>query len=397
MKNRIRSGTTLFLGALLSGMTFVPSLSSADDSNPCRESRQLVQKKGGTFYKVSERASTLYMISRDLYGDENDWTRIAEWNGLKKPYTLRLGQLLAIHTEPKLDEVEGTRALISGWSSVSHRGKFRESSKSRVEALEACLPKKIEPAPVVVAPSPIPLPLLPPLSPPRAEPTAERIAEIEEEAYGHSHARWGGSLKLTGSLFNLNSVEEALATETKAKSDWNYGVELGIERHFNEKWSLGVGAGIERIRMKELSDAVLIGRDQNFLKFALEIEYEVAEPFSLSLGGAYVQRPFVETTFEGPTLERLYIPELSLGAHLRFFDTQRAAGWIVGEGTYAFDTHDRGHHLKADWGYSGGLRFDFKLNGSMISLSPTYRMLKVGSDEAENKQEAFLVSLGWHW
>lgn len=403
MKNRIQACGLSLLVSILAAPAF------AEETAVCSANRSLAHRENGTFYLVGDRASTLYMISRDLYGDENEWERIARWNDLKPPYILRHGQLLAIRGEPRLDEEAGTRALISAWTELARKGKYPESSKARITALEACLPpKKIETVAVTPIPSPTPSPspvaFVAPLPPPRPDAIPEpapitevagRSEAVEPEEGHHSH--WGFSVALTSSLFSLESEDEEHEVHNKLYSKLNYGAELGLERHLSEKWGLGIGAGIERISIEPAEGAVIENADRNLAKFTLELEYEVAEPFAVSLGGAYVQRPISEGTSSGTSIDAIYLPELSLGAHLRFFEKGPTRGWIVGEGAYAFATEDQGRKFKADLGYSAGLRFEYRLRHSTLNLSPMYRMLKVGTATEENKQEAFLLQLGWNW
>ena len=126
---------------------------------------------------------------------------------------------------------------------------------------------------------------------------------------------------------------------------------------------------------------------------SLELEYEVAEPFALSIGGSYIQRPFVA----GSIVHGVYLPEAALGARLRIFASPTVRGWLVGEGMYAFKTTAEGFHLKADTGYEAGLRFEFKLGDSWLVFSPRYRALKVGFEGLETKQKAFVGELGMRW
>jgi len=66
-------------------------------------------------YVVNERAPSLYMVARDLYGDIKMASEIARWNQLPSNAKLALGQRLRIEKKPVLSEKQGTAILVEQW------------------------------------------------------------------------------------------------------------------------------------------------------------------------------------------------------------------------------------------------------------------------------------------
>lgn len=66
-------------------------------------------------YIVNERAPSLYMVARDLYGDIRMASEIARWNQLQSNAKLALGQRLRIAKAPTLSEKQGTAILVEQW------------------------------------------------------------------------------------------------------------------------------------------------------------------------------------------------------------------------------------------------------------------------------------------
>lgn len=51
-------------------------------------------------YRVISRDKTIIQIARDIYKDQNKWPKIAKWNNLVAPYTIRKGQVLVLLDNP---------------------------------------------------------------------------------------------------------------------------------------------------------------------------------------------------------------------------------------------------------------------------------------------------------
>ena len=156
MKHR-RGGIARRGVGVLAGAFLFAGAAFGETRAACEHGRDIVRKDGKTYYVVHERAATLVMISRDLYGDDRSWEKIATWNGLKPPYSIRFGTPLLLKDEPKLSESEGTESLIAAWAALAKRGKFPETAKTQIAALETCRePEPAKPEPVAAAPAPTP-------------------------------------------------------------------------------------------------------------------------------------------------------------------------------------------------------------------------------------------------
>src|SRR4051812_4627885 len=49
-----------------------------------------------TTFRVTKPSHTLYQISREVYGSDHMWKKIAEWNNINPPYALKKGQILIV-------------------------------------------------------------------------------------------------------------------------------------------------------------------------------------------------------------------------------------------------------------------------------------------------------------
>ncbi|MBC7398121.1 MAG: LysM peptidoglycan-binding domain-containing protein [Bdellovibrionales bacterium] len=65
-------------------------------------------------YTVNDQIS-LSEISIQLYGKPEQWKEIAQYNHLKRPYRIRIGQILKLKHKPTLSEAEGNAALLALW------------------------------------------------------------------------------------------------------------------------------------------------------------------------------------------------------------------------------------------------------------------------------------------
>ena len=65
-------------------------------------------------YKISD-SSSLGEIAMRLYGKASYWKKIGEWNKLKQPYRIQIGQTLILKEEPRFSEQEGNQQVLSMW------------------------------------------------------------------------------------------------------------------------------------------------------------------------------------------------------------------------------------------------------------------------------------------
>ena len=77
--------------------------------------RQIEKDGQHWIYIVNERAPSLMMIARELYGDASMAKEISAGGGFEPDEKLRLGQRLRLKTAPKKTEAEGNAILIQNW------------------------------------------------------------------------------------------------------------------------------------------------------------------------------------------------------------------------------------------------------------------------------------------
>jgi len=86
-----------FLIGLSLVLNFICFTSNAQETTDASiYKRRIVVEEEKTYYVVGPRAAHLYMISRDVYGNENRWKEIAELNSIQPPYELTIGQKILI-------------------------------------------------------------------------------------------------------------------------------------------------------------------------------------------------------------------------------------------------------------------------------------------------------------
>lgn len=64
-------------------------------------SQVLKSEESSVGYRVETSKKTVIQISRDVYGDERLWKKIAQVNQLVPPYQLSIGQVLVLPLKPK--------------------------------------------------------------------------------------------------------------------------------------------------------------------------------------------------------------------------------------------------------------------------------------------------------
>ncbi len=81
-------------------------------------SRHLAQHNGNSefgHFKIRERGLSLSVLSSVIYGTSKRWKKIADWNHLKAPYRIYLGQSLLLKKPFKLSEEEFNERLLTVW------------------------------------------------------------------------------------------------------------------------------------------------------------------------------------------------------------------------------------------------------------------------------------------
>jgi hypothetical protein len=82
--------------------------------------RKIVKAGDDLIYVVNERAPSLMMIARELYGDESMAKKISSWGGFEPDARLSLGQRLRLKVPPTKTAAEGTVILIKNWRALDN-------------------------------------------------------------------------------------------------------------------------------------------------------------------------------------------------------------------------------------------------------------------------------------
>jgi hypothetical protein len=380
---------TFFFAVLISSSSF------AEGSKSCSMRRLLSEKDGKTIYTVGDRARSLYMIARDLYGDEKYWIKIAQWNKLAAPYTVHSGQHLVIDETPAIDEEKSNETLIKAWGNLKNKSMVSKISSYK-DDFEKCNPKKEEP--VVEAAPP-----MTPVSEAPVEPVKKIEAIVDtpqtepHEEHGEEfHPEWNYSATLTSSMFHLTSEEDE---SHDIDSKINYGVDLGIHYEKTEKWTFSLGVGIEHLDLKQPSDPAFAfdKTQQDLLSFSIDADYKVSPHFTVYFGANYGQHAFYRVTDTGATMDPIYLPEINVGDELHLFDARHLETWLVTELSYSFPVKSEHHDVKPGYGYVVGFKFEYKFDHSAMNIMPAYRFAKEDTETAKEEQRAYLLNIGFEW
>lgn len=107
MNSFVRKLTLIQLGFMLGISTAV--------ANPVPSpSTPLVLAPEAT-YKVRESGESLSLVALRLYGKSSKWKSIAELNGLKAPYRLKISQVLRLPIAPTLTKAQGDQKILAYW------------------------------------------------------------------------------------------------------------------------------------------------------------------------------------------------------------------------------------------------------------------------------------------
>ena len=71
-------------------------------------------------FVVNESGLSLRVLSEVVYGSKDDWEEIAQWNQLKAPYPLFVGQRLKLKLAEPLSRSEFNRRLLQIWKAKLH-------------------------------------------------------------------------------------------------------------------------------------------------------------------------------------------------------------------------------------------------------------------------------------
>jgi len=379
----MRTIIPLFTAVLFSNLLW------ANTSSTCSVARQLVTQGDKTFYVVGPRAYTLYMISRDLYGTEKHWKKLAEWNQLTEPYAIGFDDRLLIKIPPRLSEDQGNKVLIKAWAAARnpHRAQKLKEFDSPIGL--ACSPSKPDeriPATETTTETATTMPTA-------HESTSTQTLESPPPP-ASTAGRWGLRTDLLSSIFRLEDKMNSTGTGNTIYSRLNYGAEARVSYHSSERLGYSLGASLEHIDMEPAAGGPIVIEKENLIGAMAGLDLQLAEPFILYFNGHYIQRPFTRSTVSGATVDAVYIPEARLGARLRLLNWDRLQTWLVTEGMYSFSAKQGLFEVKSGHGYTAGLRFEHRLQNSVLSATGAYRFLKQDTQTSKNSQVAGLLMLG---
>ena len=383
---------------------FSLALSSAHaQSSTCLVARQITERQGQNIYTINHRARSLYMISRDLYGDAINWKQIAQWNNLEEPYKLILGQELVIKVPARLSEDEGNKVLIQAWTNLE--------DKETVQKLEACLPAPA-PAPVVEAPAQIPAPTVnaeKPAEPENQQAPSEAVANppVTESAkpaplpvepiQQEPSQKWFWTTALLGSVFSLEADGGSPTTENKLYTKINYGAELSLRWQASKRFATILSAAIEHIEFEPADGGLIENRVRDLQSYSLNLQYHWAPALLTHLGYSFRQRPLYRATTDGASVDALFIPDALLGTRLRLAGSETSGFWLLAEGHLSFDAQDNNQEIQEGAGYKAGFYIEKQVGRTLFNFTPTYEVLTIRTNLNDNKIEAFAINLGLSW
>ncbi|QDK47061.1 hypothetical protein DOM22_18785 [Bdellovibrio sp. ZAP7] len=372
-----------------------------------------------TVYTVTGRAPHLYMVSRDLYGNEKQWKAIAEWNSLKEPYTLKQGQELVIKKAPTISNAEADEVLIKNYTKLNRMETVagiqaaQEKPTAEEEAKEAPTPA---PAPAVAAAAIAPKSDVAPLPSPTP---AATVAAAEETPYNHPeeakkeepvapkeevkvepahHSKWGFKTSLALSKFTLDGKLNDGTSDISLDSDLDYGIELELAYHMSEKAELIIGAAVEKmdIHPKE-SVGEIEGESQYLAKYTLGMEYEAVPLVTLAGLINYEQTPFVEPSLTGAEVKAIYIPQVQFGARWNVVNTGKFKTSIITDGLVLMATNHDGLDLKTGGGFLAGVRFANEFSKRTLTYGVSYRDIYQDTEDSKNNLHTWYANIGLIW
>jgi len=390
-------------GLLCFSNAFAAEVSSAAASSYRRE---LTEENGQTVYIVTRRATHLFMISRDLYGDAKYWSQIAAANSLSKPYDLEIGQKLILKRAPTTTATEGNRILMKAWAGLD-RWDIVEGIVLSQQGQTQSAPQ-IEPAPIAEK---IETPEV------KEEPTSSSAAQIEElikaekpqpeepgkqaehseNAVSHD-GKFGFSVSLLGLVTELDSNWESENSHTVLYTDIDYGVEAKLAYTLSDSFSLTGLAALEHLKIRSSDDGTEVeGNDRNLLHFAVGTGFRVARGIVLSLAYHYKEEPLVRPTTESAEIETLFLSQILAGPRFTVIRTNSFETVLGADYLYSLAKNEKGFDLKDGQGFEAFLEFENHLSFGKLLYGAKYRQLTQDTSESKDSQKVYTANLGLGW
>ncbi|UYL07242.1 hypothetical protein B9G69_009300 [Bdellovibrio sp. SKB1291214] len=407
-----------------------PVKKTVSGKTPSSYNREISTIDGKTTYTVTGRAPHLYMVSRDLYGNEKQWKAIADWNSLKEPYTLQQGQQLVIKKSPTISAEEADAILIknytklnrmetvAGIQAASEKHQEKEMAKEEPAHEEASTPVAAAavnaaaataavstPKPAEEASLPTPTSVDPHAAKteaPAAEPEPAYQVPVEQpkpkEEKTHGHSNWSFKTSLAASKFSLQEKANDGSSDITLHSDIDYGVELEVAYHLSEKTEFLIGAAVEKMDIHPDENVGEIeGEAQWLAKYTLGVEYEMTPVTTLAALVNYEQTPFVEPTVGGAEVKSIFIPQIQLGARWNFVNTGKFKMALITDGVISMATNHDGLDLKSGGGYYAGLKFSNEFTKRTLTYGVAYRDIYQDTEENKNTLKTWYANIGLIW
>ena len=390
--------------------------------------RQILKENGKTIYVVGQRAPHLFMISRDLYGNEKNWKKIANWNGVKPPYDLKFGQRLNLREEPKISEAEANRILYQEWNMLGEIEKARrilvQSSEgvsaeaqqeilvgtqvvpsvpppAEYEAPAVVLEKQTEAShleakpPVVMAPVTRPLP--PPLEQVAPKESNQKVLKnaqsVEPADHDQGHSPWHWVTKVTATQTEVTYKHVAADARHNLKTSVDPGIELEAEWKFGAKSYLFGILGYETFEVHGGHGVTVEPEKLDILKVALGYGAHLGSRMDLMISLGSEKMVFAEMVSSGLEMATTNVIQMVLGSRLLIYDGSSSR--IHGLLNLISLQPSKVFHEDLAAGFGASLGIQVSYDSFLYGLSA--RVAEQNSSDLKSQQTNGSFYLGWAW
>jgi len=363
----------------------------ADPAKALEFNRDIRTVDNQTIYVVNGRAPHLYMVTRDIYGNDRNWKAIAEWNSLIAPYDLRPGQQLVLKKAPTISNAEADKILLKAWAKMDRwdiiKGIILAQEQGTSPAARVEMPVlPAPPAPETHSPAPEVTP-------------APAVQQQESAPAAHGHeGHWKFKTSAVLSTFRLQGKYNDLDIDNSLSSELDYGIELEAAYHFSEKTELIVGASVEKMDIHPPADDTEIeGHSQYLARYSLGVETELTPRATFAGSAAYEQTPFAVPTSGGTEIEAIFIPQISLGFRWGLLDRGSFKWSLITDGILLMQTTHEDMELKTGSGFLLGFKFANEFTKHTLTYGVSYRELRQNTDESDNSLKSYFANIGMIW
>ncbi len=356
-------------------------------ASPSAYRRDLVRENGKLYYTVGPRAPHLFMISRDLYGDEKEWREIASANSLVAPFKLEIGQRLLVTKEPTQTEAEANRALMKAWAQVQDWDRVEGVILSQSKASPALPIPQENPEPQTETPVEVEKKIIP----------KEKSPEPEKPAAAPKS--WSVEVAAAGSVSHLETKFEDSNIYNALNTEIDYGVDFTVTYHLgNEKMKLFANVAVERMDIKPAAEDVeLEGKSQTPWHYALGLNYELGSRLSTSASIIEDDEVLGRTTPTGVKVVKLSIPQVSIGPRLKVIESPSFEIILKLDALLLLPAKKEEIQLNVGYGGIAGLDFEHHFAWGDLIYGIYGRWLQQDGTNLKTKQTLSGAKLGWAW